>query len=64
MPRPKDTSYDGDPEYAKFEQMISDSKLCPATAKTDKASRTVKSETFSKSRFGTPPKILLGRPFG
>ena len=38
MPRPKDTSYSGDPEYAKFEQMISDRKLCPATAKSYRAS--------------------------
>ena len=38
MPRPKDTSYEGDPEYTKFEQMITDRKLCPATAKTYKAS--------------------------
>ena len=38
MPRPKDTSYTGDPEYTQFEQMISDRKLCPATAKTYKAS--------------------------
>ena len=38
MPRPKDTSYEGDPEYAKFEQMISDRKLCPATAKSYRAS--------------------------
>ena len=38
MPRPKDTSYTGDPEYTQFEQMISDRKLCPATAKSYKAS--------------------------
>ena len=38
MPRPKDTSYTGDPEYTKFEQMISDRKLCPATAKSYRAS--------------------------
>ena len=31
-------SYSGDPEYIQFEQMISDRKLCPATAKTYRAS--------------------------
>ena len=48
MPRPKDTSYTGDPEYTQFEQMISDRKLCCATAKSYRASYRKVRNLFQK----------------
>ena len=48
MPRPKDNSYAGDPEYTQFEQMILDRGLCPATAKSYRASYRKVRNLFQK----------------